>query len=90
MKPILERYKEKTIFINVNDPVKSEEMILFLVADDYFGVANTKLGSRAYFPYTAILGVYESIDETLQINLNHFVLYKGSSGGGFMFPLPSL
>lgn len=90
MKPILERYKEKTIFINVNDPVKSEEMILFLVADDYFGVVNSKSGFRAYFPYTTILGVYESMDGALQINLNHFVLYKGSSGIGFMFPLPGL
>ena len=85
MKPILERYKEKTIFINVNDPIKTEKMTLLLVADDYFGVVNQSTGFRAYFPYTAILGVYESMGGVLQINLNHFVLYKGSTGFGFSF-----
>ena len=85
MKPILERYKEKMININVTDPVKTEIMTLFLVADDYFGVVNESSGFRAYFPYTAILGVYEGMNGVLQINLNHFVLYKGSVGFGFSF-----
>lgn len=85
MKPILERYKEKKVHINVSDPIKTEVMTLLLVADDYFGVVNEATGFRAYFPYTAILGVYESINGVLQINLNHFVLYKGSAGLGFMF-----
>lgn len=85
MKPVLERYKEKTIFINVDDPIETEEMTLFLVAEDYFGVVNTSTGFRAYFPYTAILGVYEGINGVLQINLNHFVLYKGSAGFGISF-----
>lgn len=83
MKPILERYKEKKIRINVSDPVKSEEMTLFLVADDYFGVVDQSNGFRAYFPYNAILGVYEGMNGVLQININHFVLYKGSVGFGF-------
>lgn len=83
MKPILERYKKEKILINVHDPIKSDEMTLFLVSDDYFGVV--KSGFRAYFPYTAILGVYESMNGVLQINLNHFVLYKGSTGFGFSF-----
>lgn len=85
MKPILERYKEKKIHINVSDPIKTEVMTLLLVSDDYFGVVNEATGFRAYFPYTAILGVYEGINGVLQINLNHFVLYKGSAGLGFMF-----
>lgn len=85
MKPILERYKEKTIFINFDDPIEADKMILFLVADDYFGVVNPSTGLRAYFPYTAILGVYEGLNGVLQINLNHFVLYKGSTGFGFSF-----
>jgi len=85
LKPILERYKEKTIFINVNNPIKTDEMTLFLVSEDYFGVVDPSNGFRAYFPYTAILGVYEGINGILQINLNHFVLYKGSSGFGFTF-----
>ena len=85
MKPILERHKEKMININVTDPVKTEIMTLFLVADDYFGVVNESSGFRAYFPYTAILGVYEGMNGVLQINLNHFVLYKGSGGFGFSF-----
>jgi len=85
MKPILERYKEKTIFINVNDPIRTDEMTLFLVGDDYFGVVDSDSGFRAYFPYTTILGVYEGMNGTLQINLNHFVLYKGSTGFGFSF-----
>ena len=49
-------------------------MIFFLVSDDYFGVVNSNSGFRAYFPYTAILGVYKSMDGVLQINLNQFVL----------------
>lgn len=85
MKPILERYKEKTIFINVHDPIRTDEMTLFLVSDDYFGVVDPESGFRAYFPYTAILGVYEGMNGSLQINLNHFVLYKGSTGFGFSF-----
>ena len=85
MKPILERYKEIKIHINVSDPIKTEVMTLLLVSDDYFGVVNEATGFRAYFPYTAILGVYEGINGVLQINLNHFVLYKGSAGLGFMF-----
>lgn len=85
MKPILERYQEKRIFINVHDPIKSDEMTLFLVSDDYFGVVDSDSGFRAYFPYTAILGVYEGMNGVLQINLNHFVLYKGSTGFGFSF-----
>lgn len=85
MKPILERHKEKMIYINVHDPIKTDKMTLFLVSDDYFGVVNSKTGFRAYFPYTAILGVYEGMNGALQINLNHFVLYKGSTGFGFSF-----
>ena len=85
MKPILERYKEKKIYINVNDPIKTETMTLLVVSDDYFGVVNESTGFRAYFPYTAILGVYEGMNGVLQINLNHFVLYKGSTGFGFSF-----
>ena len=85
MKPILERYKEKRIHINVSDPVKTEAMTLLLVADDYFGVVDESTGFRAYFPYTAILGVYENMGGALQINLNHFVLYNGSVGFGFSF-----
>lgn len=85
MKPILERYKEKKIRINVHDPIKTDSMILFLVSDDYFGVVDSKSGFRAYFPYTAILGVYEAMGGVLQINLNHFVLYEGSTGFGFSF-----
>ena len=85
MKPILERYKEKRIHINVSDPVKTESMTLLLVADDYFGVVDESNGFRAYFPYTAILGVYEGMNGVLQININHFVLYKGSAGFGFSF-----
>lgn len=85
MKPILERYKEKTIFINVYDPIETDRMTLFLVAEDYFGVVDSSSGFRAYFPYTAILGVYEGMNGILQINLNHFVLYKGSTGFGFSF-----
>jgi len=85
MKPILDRYKEKRIHINVTDPIKTEVMTLLLVADDYFGVVDEATGFRAYFPYTAILGVYEGMNGVLQINLNHFVLYKGSAGFGFSF-----
>ena len=85
MKPILDRYQEKRIHINVTDPIKTEVMTLLLVADDYFGVVDEATGFRAYFPYTAILGVYEGMNGVLQINLNHFVLYKGSAGFGFSF-----
>ena len=85
MKPILERYKEKEIHINVHDPIKSQVMTLLVVADDYFGVLDKSSGFRAYFPYTAILGVYEGMNGVLQININHFVLYKGSTGFGFSF-----
>ena len=85
MKPILDRYKEKRIHINVTDPIKTEVMTLLLVADDYFGVVDEATGFRAYFPYTAILVVYEGMNGVLQINLNHFVLYKGSAGFGFSF-----
>lgn len=85
MKPILERYKEKRIHINVSDPIKTEVMTLLLVGDDYFGVVDENTGFRAYFPFTAILGVYEGMNGVLQINLNHFVLYKGSAGFGFSF-----
>ena len=85
MKPILDRYKEKRIHINVTDPIKTEVMTLLLVVDDYFGVVDEATGFRAYFPYTAILGVYEGMNGVLQINLNHFVLYKGSAGFGFSF-----
>ncbi len=83
MKPILERYRDKQISINVSDPIKTELMTLFLVADDYFGVVNPENGYRAYYPYTAILGIYESLNGVLTINLNHFVLYKGSVGFSF-------
>ena len=85
MKPIIERNKEKKNHINVSAPIKTEVMTLLLVADDYFGVVNEATGFRAYFPYTAILGVYEGINGVLQININHFVLYKGSAGFGFSF-----
>ena len=85
MKPILERYKEKKIHINITDAIKTEVMTLLIVDDDYFGVVNESTGFRAYFPYTAVLGVYEGMNGELQINLNHFVLYKGSVGFGFMF-----
>ena len=85
MKPRLDRYNEKRIHINVTDPIKTEVMTLLLVADDYFGVVDEATGFRAYFPYTAILGVYEGMNGVLQINLNHFVLYKGSAGFGFSF-----
>ena len=85
MKPILERYREKRIYINVSDPIKTEVMTLLVVSDDYFGVVNEATGFRAYFPYTAILGVYEGMNGFLQINVNHFVLYKGSTGFGFSF-----
>lgn len=83
MKPILERYKDKEIHINVNDAIKNDIVTLFLVADDYFGVYDSKNGFRAYFPYTAVLGVYESLNGALTINLNKFVLYKGSMGISF-------
>ena len=83
MKPILERYRDKQISINVSDPIKTELMTLFLVADDYFGEVNPENGYRAYYPYTAILGIYESLNGVLTINLNHFVLYKGSVGFSF-------
>lgn len=85
MKPILERYKEKKIHINVSNPVKTEVMTLLLVGDDYFGVLDESTGMRAYFPFTAILGIYEGMNGILQININHFVLYKGSAGLGFSF-----
>ena len=84
MKPIFDRYKDKPVYINATDTVKSEVMTLFLVADDYFGVVNFE-GLRAYFPYSSILGVYESIGGTLSINLDKFVVYKGSSGFIFSF-----
>ena len=85
MKPIFERYKDKQVLINATGTVNSEVMTLFLVADDYFGVVNTENGYRAYFPYSTILGVYESLDGTLSINLNKFVEYKGSVGYSIMF-----
>ena len=47
MKPILERIK-KNIY-KCNDPVKSDEMILFLVSDDYFGVVNSNQGLEHIF-----------------------------------------
>ncbi len=85
MKPIFDRYKDKQVSINATDTIKSEVMTIFLVAEDYFGVVNMDNGFRAYFPYSAILGVYESMDGTLSINLNKFVVYKGSSGFMFSF-----
>lgn len=85
MKPIFDRYKDKQVSINATDTIKSEVMTIFLVAEDYFGVVNMDSGFRAYFPYSAILGVYESMDGTLSINLNKFVVYKGSSGFMFSF-----
>lgn len=83
MKPILDRYKDKQVEINATDTIKSEAMTIFLVADDYFGVVNRDSGLRAYFPYTAILGIYESMEGILLINLNKFVEYKGSIGFSF-------
>ena len=85
MRPIFERYKDKQVLINAISTVNSEMMTIFLVADDYFGVVNPENGFRAYFPYTTILGVYESMDGTLYINLDKFVEYKGSVGYSIMF-----
>lgn len=76
MKPILERYIEKQIDINVTHPIRNDTMVLFLVADDYFGVLDPESGMRAYFPFTAVLAVYETPDNMLTVNLNHFVMYS--------------
>ena len=93
MKTIFERYKGKYIGINCTDSVKIDVLELFVVQDDYFGVLDRTSGFRAYYPYESLLGVFEKDDGfkeknqvfSLMVNVNHFVLYKGSIGVGVIF-----
>ena len=82
MREIFERYKGEVISINCTDPVKIENLELFLVNDTYFGVLNSETGFRAYYNYENVVGVFETDENPLYVNVRHFVLYKGGTGFG--------
>jgi hypothetical protein len=94
MKSILKNYKGELVAINCNKPAEKSIMELFIVEDEFFGVINPETNFKAYYPYYAILGVYESEEGfknkslfgfkkegaicSLLINVNHFILYDGN------------
>lgn len=96
MKELFERHRGTVVGINCADPVGTDLLELFVVNDDYFGVLNSSNGFRAYYSYESVLGVFElkngfhegNMTYSLLINVNHFVLYKGSRGIGFGVGFP--
>ena len=96
MPSLMHRYIGKRVAINLNDPIKMTDALLFRADKDCFVVLDSS-GIRHYFPYNQVIKVSEAKDGKLVVNglsgnsplaifVFHLIVYKGAIGISFSLP----
>jgi hypothetical protein len=94
MPSLMHRYIGKRVAINLNDPMKMTQALLFRADKDCFAVLDSS-GIRHYFPYNQVIKVSEAKDGELVVSglsggaplaivVFHLIVYKGAIGFGFV------